>query len=161
MTLPVSGSISLSDVLTELKIANSSRVAPISLGDSDVIALAGKSSAPVSISDLYGKSSYVAMSGSMPNVSDTAVIDPGANYTAHVAVAISFTGGLAPFTYAWSKVSGDGSVTTANASSTTANFTVIRFSTPGDVLTEVVQCIVTDGKGNTLTKQCTVTLTLD
>ncbi len=160
MTLPASGAISLTDVMSELRTVNTGRAYPISLGDDDVRALAGVPSGAIGLTSLYGKSAYTPMSGSVPDVSDTAPSAPGSNYTSHTPISIALTGGQAPFSYAWSHVSGTGTVTAANASSTTANFTVARFSLPGDVQTQVVQCIVTDATSATLTRSGTVTLTL-
>jgi hypothetical protein len=60
----------------------------------------------------------------------------------------------------WSKVSGNGTTAAANAPSTTANFVNAKFSPPGEVQTQVVQCVVTDNTGATLTRSGTVTLTL-
>jgi hypothetical protein len=161
MTLPTSGSLSLSDVMTELRVTNPGRAYPISLGDSDVRALAGVPSGAISLSNLYGKSSYIAMSGSVPDRSGSAPSNPTSNYTTQVSISVVLTGGQAPFSYAWSHVSGDGTVTAANTSSTFANFTVARFSEPGEVQTQVVQCVVTDSTSATLTRTGTVTLTLD
>lgn len=161
MTLPASAPITLTDVMTELRTLTPGRAYPIALGDADVRALAGVVSGTISLTNLLGKSAYVAMSGSVPNVSGTAASNPASSYTANVAVSISLSGGLAPFTYAWSKVSGDGSVTAVNAASTNARFTVARFSSPGEVSAEIVQCIVTDSTGATLTRTGTATLTLD
>lgn len=161
MTLPASAPITLAQVMTELRTVTPSRAYPISLGDADVRALAGVPSGAISLTNLYGKSAYVAMSGSVPNVSDSATINPSANYTKSVPVSISLAGGQAPFSYAWSLVSGDGTVTATNAATTNANFFVIRFSTPGDVMSLIAQCVVTDAMGNTLTRSGTVTLTLD
>lgn len=53
MTLQSSPPISLGDVANELGIA-----LPLSLGDSRVLSLAGKSGPPISLSDLLGKSSH-------------------------------------------------------------------------------------------------------
>ena len=58
MTLPASGSISLTQVLAELQTANAGRTLPISLGDADVRALAGVPSGAISLSNLYGKTAY-------------------------------------------------------------------------------------------------------
>jgi hypothetical protein len=160
MTLPASGSISLGDVMTELRTVNAGRAYPISLGDSDVRSLAGVASGAISLSDLYGKGAYTAMSGSVPNVSDTATSNPPSNTAVHISISVVFTGGQAPFTYAWSHVSGNGTVTAANASSTTADFINNRFSAPGEVQSQVVQCIVTDSTSATLTRSGTATLTL-
>lgn len=68
MTLQASGAISLNDVLTELRVSNPGRASQISLLDADVVALAGKSGAPVALTDLYGKSSVLI---AMPNVTAT------------------------------------------------------------------------------------------
>lgn len=57
MTLPASGTISFTDVFAELSVSNGARAFPISLGDADVLALAGKTGLPISLSDLYGKTS--------------------------------------------------------------------------------------------------------
>jgi hypothetical protein len=158
--IPATGPVSLTDVLTELRTVNPGRALPISLGDADVRALAGIPSGPISLTDLRGKSSYTPMSGSVPDVADDTPINPSTNYTAHVTVAVVFSGGTAPFTYAWAKVSGDGTVTAANAASTSANFVVNRFSDSGEILVETVQCTVTDSTGATLVRQGTVTLTV-
>lgn len=160
MTLPLSPPISMSQVLAELRVTNPGRSLPISLGDADVRALAGVPSGPVSLSHLYGKTSYIGMSGSVADVYDSASVT-GSNYTAHVSVSISFTGGLAPFSYAWSHVSGTGTVTAANAATTTANFFVNRFAELGEQMAQVVRCQVTDSTGAVLTASGTVTVLLD
>jgi hypothetical protein len=64
MTLQASGFISLGDVLVELQRANAARVLPISLGDQDVLALAGHPGPACQLSDLYGKSSGGSGGGS-------------------------------------------------------------------------------------------------
>jgi hypothetical protein len=161
MTLPATAPITLAQVMTELRTVTPGRAYPIALGDADVRALAGVASGPISLTNLLGKSAYVAMSGSVPDVSDTATINPGANYTKNVPVSVVIAGGLAPFSCVWSKVSGEGTVTATTATSTTSNFLVIRFADPGDVLPQVVQCVVTDATGATMTRTGTVTLNLD
>lgn len=158
--ITASAPITLADVMTELRTVTPGRAYPISLGDADVRALAGITSGAISLTDLLGKSAYVAMSGSVPNVSTTAAINTSLNYTKNVAVSVSLAGGLAAFSYSWSHVSGDGAVVAANASTVNATFPVGRFDTPGDVLSQVVQCTVTDSTGATLTRTGTVTLTL-
>lgn len=159
MTLPLSAPISLTQVMDELRTVAPGRAYPISLGDADVRALAGVPSGPISLTTLLGKSAYIAMSGSIADTFDNAVIG-GVNYSHPVPVTFSLSGGQAPFSYAWSKLSGDGDVTAINAASTNTNFTVSRFASPGDVMTQVVQCTVTDGTGAILTRSATVTLNL-
>lgn len=160
MTLPLSAPISLGDVLTEIRRVDPGRALPISLGDADVRALAGKPSGAISLSDLYGKSSYIPMTGSLPDVPMDGLADSPSNYTERAPIQISFSGGLGPFSIAWSHVSGAGSVDPANATSSVVNMPVIKSSPTGTVTTQVVRCVVTDSTGATLDKQCTVTLTL-
>jgi hypothetical protein len=162
MSLPPSGTISLTTVLNELRIANPNRSAVISLGDADVLALAGKGSPPISLTDLYGRSAYTPMSGTLSNVHMTGMAgNTGAMYNETESLTVSLSGGAAPYTFAWSKVSGSGSVDAVNSASTVVRMPVQRFGTAGDVSTQVVHCLVTDAKGNTLTRQCTVTMTLN
>lgn len=66
MTLQSSPPISLGDVANELGIA-----LPLSLGDSRVLTLAGKSGPPISLSDLLGKGSGGASGGGSANVNVT------------------------------------------------------------------------------------------
>lgn len=160
MTISATPPISLSNVLAELRVTNPGRSLPISLGDSDVRALAGVPSGPVSLSHLLGKTSYIAMSGSVADVEDIDVIT-GSNHTAYVPIGVSFSGGLAPFSYAWTRLSGEGSVVAANAATTNAAFSVNRFAESGTVMSQVVRCQVTDATGAVLTASGTVTLTLE
>lgn len=65
------------------------------------------------------------------------------------------TGGTAPYTYAWTKVSGD----TMTATNPTSASTAFRLGVgPGDVKTATYRCTVTDKNG--LTAQDTVSITL-
>lgn len=163
MTITVTAPVTLADVMIELRTTNAGRAYPISLGDADVRSLAGVPSGAISLSNLLGKSAYTPMSGSVPDVPGaTAAIDTANNYFRDVSVAVSVTGGQAPFSYAWSRVSGDigTTVIAANAASTSVRFTVNKTQTAGAVLSAVAQCIVTDATAATLTRSGTVTLTL-
>jgi hypothetical protein len=160
MTLPASGAISLTDVMAELRTVNPSRAYPITLGDSDVRALAQVPSGPISLTSLYGKSAYVPMSGSIPTVNANAAGNVGFPYTAHANVSISLSGGKAPFSYAWSHLSGDGGITAANAATVTASFAISRYAASGDNFSQAVQCIVTDVTGAQFPCSGTVNLTL-
>ena len=162
MTLSATPPLTMTDVMAELRIGNPSRAYPISLGDTDVRKLAGKLSGAVSLSDLYGKTGYVPMSGSVPDVEGgSSVVDTSNKSTVDVAVSVVFADGLPAYSYAWTKVSGaNAAVIAANAASTVVRFTINKTAIPGNVLIAVAQCVVTDGIGNTLTRSGTVTLTL-
>lgn len=159
MTISASAPISLADVMAELRVIAPTRAYPISLGDADVRALAGVPSGPVKLTNLLGKSSYIPMSGTLPNASDSAPIST-TNYTAGVSVGITIAGGIGPFTYLWEHVSGSGSVVAVNAPITSAEFLVNRFAEPGTIETQLVRCTVTDSTGATLVRTCTATLTM-
>lgn len=83
MTLPASFPLSMSQVATELGIS-----LPLSLEDSRVLALAGKTGAPISFSDLLGKTGR--FDGSVLCQGDSS---PG--YFINLASAPFFGGGLA------------------------------------------------------------------
>lgn len=161
MTITATAPITLANVMAELRTVTPGRAYPISLGDADVRALAGVPSGPISLNNLLGKSAYTAMSGTMNDQVDSATIAPGGDYTKSVAVSLSLAGGQAPFSYAWEKVSGVGTVTEVNAASTTANFNISRFAQPETELTQVVRCTVTDNTGATLVRTATVTVFLN
>lgn len=104
MTLPVSGPLSLGDVLAEIRSENPARALPIALGDADVRALAGKPSGAVSLSDLYGKASYTPMTVTALGGSDFANSQFGPG-TASASATGSVSGGKGAKTYAWVVIS--------------------------------------------------------
>ena len=157
MTLPTSGGLNFQQINIELgKPATS----PISLNDANVRALAGKPSGPISFGDLLGKSSYTPMSATLYDVDMDGQANASSPYTMTYPISIAVYNGLAPFSFTWSHVSGSGSVDVVNSASSTIRMPVPRYGTSGDIRTQVVQCTVTDAKGNALTRQCTVIMTL-
>jgi hypothetical protein len=160
MTLPASGSISTDDIMTELRTANPGRAYPISTSDADVLTLAGKTAGQsVTIpNDFWGKSA-AAFAGYIPDVQMTALSNPATSRTETKAITANVSGGSTPLSFAWSHVSGPGSVDAVNSATSTARMPNPRFSEPG-VSMQVVQCVVTDSTGKTLTLQGNVTLTL-
>lgn len=66
------------------------------------------------------------------------------------------TGGTAPYTYAWTKVSGDTMTVTNSTSASTAFRTSVG---PGDVKTATYRCTVTDKNGLTAQDSVSITLT--
>ena len=102
MTTPT-GDITLGDVAAELGIA-----LPLTLGDSRVRALAGKPTGDITLGDLRGRSAY-----SPPSVTtDSTYLEQfefgqgGTSGYASVAGSLTITGGEAPFTVSWARVSG-------------------------------------------------------
>lgn len=150
MTLPTSGALSLSDVLVELQTANSARAAPINLGDADVLALAGVSAPPISLSDLYGKSSYTPMT--VTGIGDDESFN--SQFSAGVAScspSVSVSNGSGGNAFAWTFTSNPNSCALANASSQacTVSHSFNKFAF--GVASAVLQCAVTDNTGHTVT----------
>lgn len=157
MTLPASGAISLTDVLNELKVTNSSRALPISLGDSDVLALAGKSAPPISLSDLYGKSSYVPMTVTGTNSSANAgTTGSGGTVTCHPSVTVS--GGSGTLSYLWSFTSNPDGCTLGAATSQTCNVSHTYSASSYGNGNAVLQCAVTDSRATVTTGGITAAL---
>lgn len=135
--------ISLSDVLTELKVANPSRTAPISLGDSDVLALAGKSAPPISLSDLYGKSSYVPMVITATNGSKSAYSGASSG-TVTCNPSVSVANGKGVKRYLWSFTSNPDGCNLANATSATCAVSYNYLMGEVGETHPTLQCVVTD-----------------
>lgn len=147
MTLPVSGPISLGDVLTEIRRVTPSRALPISLGDADVRALAGKPSGPISLSDLYGKSSYIPMT--LTATGDSRSYDSGAGAgLARGSLSVTVAGGSGGFTYLWEFTSGAGDAQLL--ASNTAICTVSRAYERDEIgsIDATLRCTVTDNTGH-------------
>jgi hypothetical protein len=172
MTLPTSGPISIGMVAAELGIA-----LPLSLGDSRVRALAGVPSGPISLGQLRGKSASTSTGGGSSggggggggttSTLAASMYDAngetsatGTQYTYLVPVSIAVMGGTAPYSYAWSKLSGSGTLISSNSASASEQFVVGKYANPGDVYTAVVKCTVTDAVGAVVQGQANVTLTI-
>lgn len=153
MTLPVSGAMGLLDVLAELKLANPGRSLPISLGDTDVRALAGKPSGAIALSDLRGKSAQPALAA-------YTVSDFGQQYDstlsggdARTFPRVAVTAGTAPYTYSWSLRAGSDPNVVIRLDGTTANPTIGRtfFRKASGVYDVLVDCRVRDAAGGDIT----------
>ena len=151
MTLPTSGAISLAQIAAELGIG-----LPLSLTDSRVLALAGKSAPPVTMpGDFYGKSantgpaptpfSVTKRDGSgtanSTNVSGTVTAQP----------SVQETGGVGPYSRTWSFTENPSNCTLADASSATCTVwkTFVRNSS-GEAHA-VLQCVSMDSAGGVVT----------
>lgn len=150
MTIRTTPPISLSDVMAELRVNNPGRAYPIALGDTDVRALAGKSSGPLSLSDLYGKS------GQAPLTATTT--DGYAFYnnatsggTGTATATVTPAGGSGGYSCAWTVVSNVGGATVGalNGASVTISKTYVKNSTGSATVTFNVT--VTDSQGHTVT----------
>ena len=71
----------------------------------------------------------------------------GAGYCATATVTITPAGGVAPFTYAWVKLSGNGSVNNPTGAATTFFDNIAD----GAITTGAFRCTVTDALGSTVT----------
>ncbi len=148
MTIRTTPPISLSDVMAELRTSNPGRAYPISLGDADVRALAGVPSGPISLSDLYGKSSYLPMTVTATASSDFKNSAASAG-TVNGTAAANVSGGKGAKQYRWVVLSNPGgaSISGTTSSQLGASKSYARYSTgSADVQ---ARCDVTDETGAT------------
>ena len=144
MTLPASGVISLSDVLTEIRVVNPARALPISLGDADVRNLAGVASGAISLSNLYGKRSYIPMVGTGINDLSSGTATGVNQFTGSTFPSVSVSQGRGTYRYLWSITSStDGSFALTNPTSQTCTIrhVVSKF---GYIGSATLQCVITD-----------------
>lgn len=67
------------------------------------------------------------------------------------SIAATPSGGLAPYTYAWSYVSGYASITFSNSGAAVTTVTASSVQPPGTSETSVIHCVCTDSLGITAT----------
>jgi hypothetical protein len=151
MTLQASGTISLTDVMNEIRLVNPGRAYPISMGDADVRALAGVPSGPIGLSNLYSKSSYIPMNVTGNGDSHSAYSGVGGNSPVTCHPSVSVTNGSGGYTYSWSFTSNPQScalnATTSAACNVSHTFSINANGTASATL----QCIVTDSTGHSVT----------
>jgi hypothetical protein len=154
MTLQSSGPISLNDIAAELGISS----AGLSLLDSRLLALAGKSGPPVSISDFYGKSAVAPLSASCPDVNASRATNNTGLVSGSTSVSVS--GGVAPYSFSWVKNSGTGNFgAVAINSSTTQNPTFTRSAAaPGSGAAGTYTCTINDSSSRSTTVTINVEL---
>lgn len=138
--------ISLTDVMNELRITNPGRAYPISLGDADVRALAGKPSGAISLSDLYGKSSYVPMTVTAIANDDYRNSAAGAG-TVYGTATANVSGGKGAKQYQWVVLSNPGGATISGATSPQLNVEKSYFNASSGSANVQVRCDVTDETG--------------
>jgi hypothetical protein len=150
MTLPASGAISLTDVMNEIRLVNSGRAYPISLGDSDVRALAGVPSGTIGLSNLYGKSSYIPLNV-IGNNSENSVSSAGGAGLVTCNPSVSVTGGSGGNTYAWSFTSNPNSCSLGFSTSAACAVSHGYALNANGGASATLQCIVTDNTGHSAT----------
>lgn len=146
MTIRATPPISLSDVMAELRITNSGRQFPISLGDADVRALAGKPSGAISLSDLYSRSSYIPMT--VYATGNSEFVNTGfQSGTLESYAAASVSGGKGTKFFNWVVLETIGAPTVSGHSTSTLTVRVdyVRYSN-GHALVRA-RCDVTDETG--------------
>ena len=150
MTLPISGALTLDAVMTELRLVDPSRAYPINLGDADVRALAAVPSGAITLSALYGKSSYIPMT--VTGFDDYGFAQSAfGGGTVSCSPLVTVANGRDPKTYLWSFTSNPDGCALTNATSATCT---VQQSYSGDTTgsaSAVLQCQVTDSFPNTVT----------
>lgn len=153
MTIPLTGQISFATINVELgRAAN----APISLNETAVRQLAGIPSGPISFNDLRGKS---ALSVTASNVTgDNAGFAASGFVESSSGPSASVIGGVGPFTYNWTRISGSTAFGVSDA--TALNPTWFGSDVPNGANVATWRLTVTDtANGNTASIDITVTLT--
>jgi hypothetical protein len=154
MTLPTSGPLSLTDVMNELRVANPSRAYPISLGDSDVLALAGKSAPPISLTDLYGKSSYVYTPMTVTGNNDSGYeISSGGAGAVECHPSVTVSGGEGVKTFYWEFTANPNGCSLSNATSQSCTVSKSYVKDSIGTADATLRCTVTDSTGASVARE--------
>lgn len=151
MTLPLSGPMSLTDVMTELRLEAPGRAYPIALGDDDVRALAEIPSGPISMNNLYGKSSYPQMI-IVPTNGSGLFSSAASGGTASCTPSVSVSAGDPPYTYLWSFTSNPNGCTLSFATSSSCQVSKTYGLLENGSANAVLQCQVTDSTAHVKTQ---------
>jgi len=149
MTLPASGSISMSQVSVELGRGPG---ASTSLGESTVRSLAGKASGAVSMSDLRGKtfSTYTPMTATGNNAYASYPSDTSGG-TATCSPSVTVSNGSGGYTYSWSFTSNPNNLVLSFATSFSCNVSITYTKLASWTKSAILQCVITDNTGHSIT----------
>jgi hypothetical protein len=166
MTLPTSGPLSLSDIQTEFGGVNPIGLDEYYAGGAYVPAGTTGTNGPVpssgaiSISNFYGTSNIPALSVTADDVSG---FDSGPSFIGSVTSSDSPnttpTGGVAPYTYAWTELGTSSGNTPSVSSSTAQNPSWTAFVEDVEPSISTWRVTVTDSATTTAFTDITVTLT--
>jgi hypothetical protein len=149
MTLPASGSISLSQVNVELGRASNAKT---SLGESAVRSRAGVASRAIGKASLRGKSSYTPMQASGVNaIASGQASSANSGGTAAVNPSVNVAYGSGGYTFQWAYMPGYGtgsSLSNATSQSCAVSKTFAKLSNGS--FDEFLQCTITDNTGHTV-----------
>ncbi len=143
MTTPAANPISLTDVLTELRIDNPGRSAVISLGDADVRNLAGVPAGAISLTNLLNKNSYVPMNVT-GNDSTNFASSAGGPGTVSCTPSVSVANGRGPKSYLWTFTSNPSGCTLGDSTSQTCTVSKGFTQNSTGSASAVLNCAVTD-----------------
>ncbi len=140
MALPT-GDITMGQVAAELGIA-----LPLALGDSRVRALAGIPSGDITLGSLRSKSAYTLpeVAAEPTSVDHHASVPDGTVGGTSAGLALTITGGEAPFTVSWARQSGSSFITVTGGTSATAN---INRTSPFS-FSAIFRATITDNRSN-------------
>lgn len=158
MTLPSSGSISLGQVLDELRVANPNRGYPISLGDADVRALAGVPSGDITLGHLYGKSAISPLT--VVGHNDYGFGQSGQTSGGFVGAYpyVTVNGGSGPRTFAWSILSASGTVTISGTNTSQVSIGKNFPKLSAGYIIVYLRCVVSDSTGSVTVDNITAEL---
>lgn len=148
MTLPATGPISLSQIQAEFGGASPISMSEYYRGGPNVPAVSTTTNIPasgaISFDQFHGEADTTPTLSVSINPTSAYGFGTGTPSTNNVTASVS--GGTAPYTYAWSYVSGD-TFTTSNPTSATTHWS--KSVGINDIFTGVYKCTVTDSLGVT------------
>jgi hypothetical protein len=144
MSLPASGSISMSQIAAELSIGSGG----LNLNDSRVRGLAGIGSGTISFSSLRGKSNVQPLTATSSGTDGSAISASGGGVVTG-SVTANPSGSTGSYTYAWVIISGNASL--VDASSQTCSVTGSYAKLQSYIRNISLQCTVTSGSTSVVT----------